>query len=432
MAGNLRHGSGRSKVCPSMHALGLKSGISMPKTTARRFELLQMYCQGSAITAVGVACVVLFGWAFHIELLKSVLPGLVAMKANTALGLAFSGISLWLLLPGESHTRRGHVARFLGFIVALIGAATLIEYLFGLDLRIDQLLFNEAAGAVATYSPGRMAPLTAPAFVGIGLALMLLDRKTRHGQRAAKGRVLLPMLIAILAVTGYIYHAIALTRIYLYTQVALHTAIALFLLSSAIFFARPRTGIAGDLTGDGSGGVMARRFLPAVLCVPIVLGWIRLQGQVAGLYGTELGLALYCTGNIIVFALLVWSSARQMNRESDVRRKTEEIRERLAAVVESSDDAIISKTLDGTITAWNHGAQKVFGYSATEAIGQSMRLLIPPERDSEESDILARIGRGESVEHIEPIRVRKDGKRIDVSATISPIKDSSGSIVGAS
>ena len=114
------------------------------------------------------------------------------------------------------------------------------------------------------------------------------------------------------------------------------------------------------------------------------------------------------------------------------RKRLEEIRERLAAVVESSDDAIISKTLDGTITAWNFGAEKVFGYSSAEAVGKSLGMLLPPERANEESDILARIVRGESVEHFETVRLRKDGKRIDVSATISPIKDSSGAIVGAS
>jgi PAS domain S-box-containing protein len=114
------------------------------------------------------------------------------------------------------------------------------------------------------------------------------------------------------------------------------------------------------------------------------------------------------------------------------RKRAEEVRERLAAVVESSDDAILGKTLEGTITAWNRGAEKVFGYSATEAVGQAMAILIPPERAQEETDILARIKRGESVEHFETIRVRKDGKRIEISATISPIKDSSGRVVGAS
>ena len=114
------------------------------------------------------------------------------------------------------------------------------------------------------------------------------------------------------------------------------------------------------------------------------------------------------------------------------RKRAEEMRERLAAVVEFSDDAIIGKNLDGTITSWNSGAEKVFGYSSSEAVGKPMRMLLPPERADEESEILARIGRGESVEHFETVRVRKDGKTIDVSATISPIKDGSGEIVGAS
>ena len=124
--------------------------------------------------------------------------------------------------------------------------------------------------------------------------------------------------------------------------------------------------------------------------------------------------------------------SRKLEREMAERKLADEARERLAAIVESSDDAIISKTLDGTITAWNHGAEKIFGYSSSEAVGQSMMMLIPPERADEEPEILARIGRGESVEHFETVRVRKDGTSIDVSATISPIKDGSGAVIGAS
>ena len=114
------------------------------------------------------------------------------------------------------------------------------------------------------------------------------------------------------------------------------------------------------------------------------------------------------------------------------RKRAEEVRERLAAVVESSDDAIIGKTMDGTITSWNRGAEKVFGYSSSEAVGKPIQMLVPPERANEEPDILARIGRGESVDHFETVRVRKDGKGIEVSVTISPIRDSSGAIVGVS
>ena len=114
------------------------------------------------------------------------------------------------------------------------------------------------------------------------------------------------------------------------------------------------------------------------------------------------------------------------------RKRATEGRERLAAIVDSSDDAIISKDLHGTINAWNRGAEKVFGYSSVEAVGKPMLMLFPPERMNEESDILARIQHGESVERFETVRVRKDGARIDVAATISPIRDADGAVVGLS
>jgi PAS domain S-box-containing protein len=112
------------------------------------------------------------------------------------------------------------------------------------------------------------------------------------------------------------------------------------------------------------------------------------------------------------------------------RKRTDEMRERLAAVVESSDDAIISKTMDGTISGWNRGAERMFGYTASEMVGKSM-LILMPDRTDEESDFLTRIKRGERVDHFETVRVRKDGQKINVSVTISPIK-LSGAIIGAS
>lgn len=108
------------------------------------------------------------------------------------------------------------------------------------------------------------------------------------------------------------------------------------------------------------------------------------------------------------------------------------IQAQLAAIVESSYDAIMTKTLDGIIKSWNNSAERIFGYSAQEAIGQPMTMLIPPDRTDEESQILARIGRGERVDHFETIRIRKDGKPIFVSVTISPLQDIAGRIIGAS
>jgi len=126
------------------------------------------------------------------------------------------------------------------------------------------------------------------------------------------------------------------------------------------------------------------------------------------------------------------TGASQIARDISERRRTEETRIRLAAIVESSDDAIISKDLDGIITSWNSGAKRLFGYEADEIVGHSVMRLIPRELHSEEPMILARLRAGQRVEHYESKRRRKNGELIDVSLTISPIKDSTGKVVGAS
>ena len=105
---------------------------------------------------------------------------------------------------------------------------------------------------------------------------------------------------------------------------------------------------------------------------------------------------------------------------------------RLAAIVESSDDAIVSKDLEGIIATWNKGAERIFGYAAEEVIGKPISILIPADRQNEEPFILERIRQGERIDHYDTVRMRKDGSLIDISLNISPIKDEQGSIIGAS
>ena len=109
-----------------------------------------------------------------------------------------------------------------------------------------------------------------------------------------------------------------------------------------------------------------------------------------------------------------------------------ELRARLAAIVDSSDDAIVSKSLDGIIASWNRGAEHLFGYTAAEAIGQPIYLIIPDDRRAEEDDVLARLRRGEKIDHFETVRKTKDGRRIPISLTVSPIRNAQGIVIGAS
>jgi PAS domain S-box-containing protein len=132
---------------------------------------------------------------------------------------------------------------------------------------------------------------------------------------------------------------------------------------------------------------------------------------------------------------LVLEANRDITKRIEIEVSLRESEQRLrwlASIVESSDDAIVSKNLDGIITSWNTGAEHVFGYSASEAIGQPITLVIPENRQSEEREILTRIRRGERIDHFETVRQRKHGSLIFVSLTVSPVKDANGKIVGAS
>jgi PAS domain S-box-containing protein len=131
---------------------------------------------------------------------------------------------------------------------------------------------------------------------------------------------------------------------------------------------------------------------------------------------------------LATFAGAAYQSLLTQNATNHAKQELQ----RFASIIESSDDAIISKSLDGVITSWNNGAQRIFGYTAAEVIGKAINILIPPDRPNEEPDILARVRRGERIDHYETVRMRKDGSRVDISLTVSPVKTPEGKIIGAS
>jgi diguanylate cyclase (GGDEF)-like protein/PAS domain S-box-containing protein len=387
-----------------------------PASNSLRFKLLGIYCRVIAIASVAMGVMILGGWAFHIESLKSAFPGGAAIIPNTALLLALSGISLWFLLPSEPRTAVRQFARFLAMLVTFVGSATRLEYLIGVNLGIDQLLFAKPLAATATSFPGRMSPTSSASFIAIGLALLLLEWKTKSGRRPSQGISLWPALVALVALTSYAYRATALNRFWLYTQTPLPVAIALFLLSGAVFFSRPCNGIAGDLTGRGSGSMMARRLLPAVFFIPIFLGWLCLQGERSGFYGIGLGLAIYSAANVVVFGFLVWFNARKLNREYTQRSAAEteiltlnaELEGRVAertralelqtgvlaeqaALLDLAHDAIVVRDMQNRVVFWNRGAEMMYGWPAQLALGKISSELLEPKSSQPIKEIYAQL-----------------------------------------
>jgi diguanylate cyclase (GGDEF)-like protein len=239
------------------------------------------------------------------------LQGSTDIDANTSLGLIFLGASLWLLLPDPPRRAHRYCGLFFATLVACVGGMTVIEYAFRVDAR------------VVIHAPGRMPLITAMTFLVLGVALLLVDCEVDQGPRPAELLSLWGVFAGVMSLSGYINGAAAIYRLFSYTQVAVFTALVLLMISAAIFFARPRVGVAGDLTGRFLGSTMARRFLPAVFIVPLLGAWIRVQGQRAGLFGTELGLAWSVTTNVVTLAVLVWLTARKLN---ETEHSLEEVR----------------------------------------------------------------------------------------------------------
>jgi signal transduction histidine kinase len=284
--------------------------------------------EGAAVFVSLTGCVVLTGWIFDIQTVKSLHPNWVAMKANTAMAFVLIGASLWLLQAKRADHRSCRIpAQGCAFAVALIGLLSLSEYLFGWDLGIDQLLFMEKPGAVLTTHLGRMAPNTAVNFVIIAVALLLIDVETRRGHRPTQFLILAEGVVALLAFSGYLYGVSALKGIPAYTPMALHTAVAFLAICIAMLLARPDRGLMSIFTSDGIGGLTVARLLPVVIAIPLLLGWLRLKGEHAGLYDTEFGVSLMVTATLCIIAAFVWWTARSLDR-IDVQRKRaqEEIR----------------------------------------------------------------------------------------------------------
>jgi PAS domain S-box-containing protein len=187
---------------------------------------------------------------------------------------------------------------------------------------------------------------------------------------------------------------------------------------------------------DGFGLIRELRADPQLCQIPVILLSAR-AGEEARIEGMEARADDYLTKPFSARELLALveshlKMSRFRQQATEALRRAERNASLLASIVESSDDAIVSKNLDGIIISWNQGAERLFGYTAAEVIGKSINILIPPERFEEEPRILARLRRGERVDHFETIRVHKDGSRLNISLTISPVKDAQGLVVGAS
>ena len=212
----------------------------------------------------------------------------------------------------------------LSLLVAVLGALTLAEDIFTLELGIDQLVLADTAAPVSSGNPGRMAPATALNFLFIGSALLSFKAHQPRLAACAQWLATVPLFVSTLAIVGHAYGVSALYEVKPYSSMAVHTALAFFVLTPSLMAADPMHGIARIATSDTAGGLVCRRLLSTIPLILFAFGWVCLAGQRSGLYGTEFGLALMVLLGITVCVVAVASTADTLHKV-DVTRKRADI-----------------------------------------------------------------------------------------------------------
>jgi signal transduction histidine kinase/ActR/RegA family two-component response regulator len=271
--------------------------------------------------SVALGTLALSGWLLGIDELKSIVPGTITMKANTAVGFVLMGAAIWLCEGSAGHRRRT-LGTALAIAAAVLGAVVGAQYLLGRDLGIDQLLFQEAPGSTGTVHPGRMSPQTSLSFVILGLAVSLAARD--RARRLVLALSILPLLLGALNLLDALFGAQVPTLLAAYTQMALPTATGFLALSVGASALLPDGGPLARLAGSGPGAILSRRLLLAALVIPIVVGWLRLEGQRRGLYDTAYGVSITTEVMILLFVVAILLTARHLERAEDRRRAAEE------------------------------------------------------------------------------------------------------------
>jgi PAS domain S-box-containing protein len=398
---------------------------------------------GLALPILGVA--VLCGWLLDVAVLKSVVPGWAAMKPITAIAFILLGIAL---------------RRF-----SSSGAGDAVTA--GCGLGVVALVFVQSPAVLAAVPAmgrlERVGPFTAVALVLLGLAVLGLPH--RRSVSLAQWAALAGGYLGFLNFVGYAHRLQGLghlnSPVATYTEMAGHTAAALVLAGAAVLTVRPQAGMMAIVLSDGAGGMMSRRLLPAALGLPLVLGWLRLMGEGAGLWGVDQGWAVMGLATLTLFGVIVWRSARALHHtdaerqraagalrrahdelerrvqqrtldlESAVEALEEEVaerrrieqalrgsEERYRGLIEASRGLICSHDPDGTLLMVNPAAAAALGYTVGELVGRNLRELLAPSVRGQFPEYLAQIARAPIAEGLMRVVTRAGEERLWVYTNV--------------
>lgn len=420
------------------------SSTSQPSAEViARLRTLSRCC---ALTAMSVGVAVLFGWMFDLETVKRIVDGFPAMNPATAVAFVIAGASLISRL-NVSNRRGWSWGTTAACVLIGIGFLRLLGYAFAFESRIDHLLFpTKVLGE--RFGPSSMAPNTASGFILAGLALILIEVRTRRGRCPSQYLAVALGCLSLLATLGYAYGIMWLYGIAAYIPMALHTATLFLLLATGILLARPDRGMMVILSSRSAGGVMARRLLPVILVVPSILGAFRVVGERAGWYDSDFGsvLVIIAMMAILTFTVGMTSASlhcadeRRAESERALQERSEQLfrqQEILESVLRSIGDGVVVADANGKFLIWNPAATRLMGIGPMD---------IPPDRWTRTYGVfladgtspcpverlpLVRAIRGESVDG-ETLFIKNQELNAGgwINVTARPLVDSAGMVQG--
>jgi len=343
---------------------------------SQRVSAFKTASQAASVIVALIGGGALIGWTFSVESLRAGLPGLTAMNPLTALAFILAATSLGLLGMKQGGPRARRIGMGCASIVTVVGLIKLLEYILGLEIGIDRVLFRGQLEPQGVFQSNRMAPNTAFNFLFLGLAMLLLDFQPARRLRPAQILTLPAMVVSLLALTGYAYGLPSMYGVGFYIPMALNTSIGFTVLCFGILFVSSDQGWMAVVTSDDAGGHLARRLLPAVIGIPMILGWLRLTGQRADLYSPEFGVSLAALMSIILLTSVVLWASRALNRTDAERKRVEEERDRYYKL---SPDLFCIAGFDGFFKQLNPAWESTLGWTAAELCSKPYLEFIHPE-----------------------------------------------------
>lgn len=389
-----------------------------------------------AAIVVAVAVMVLLGWALNVEQLRSVFRGLTAMNpGGTAVAFLLAGGSLWCQTNSNPDNRWARTARILAGVVVILALVRLILYTFGLEWGPDQWLFR--AKLDLYQPPNRTAPNTALGLLLVGIGLLMLDWETKRGHRPAEWLAFAAALVALFAVVGYVYQSTGFMGIPDYIPMALNSAALLGLVAIGLLLARPDCGVMAVISHSETGGVMARRLLPASILAPAAFAWLSSIGQQTGLFGPSIGNSLFVVLTTVLFTALIWSNASSLSRidvdRSRARKELKRKGEILQSVLNSMGDGVVVADRDGRFLIFNPVAERILGLGATDTTPEQWAseyglFSVETGNPLTQDEIpLVRAIRGESTDQVELlIKSPRLPNGVNISVTGRPLKGDEG------